>query len=562
MYRGDIAALAFGDPDDALRMVQVRDFLGGQPWYDTRQYRINPAGGGGAIHWSRFIDAQIGGLILLLDPLLGRALAERAAVAVYPLLLLGLFFALMARLLARLGDRTFVLTGLVIAATTVTYLHYFVPLRIDHHGWQLLLSLAMLWLALGPSSFLRGFVAALVISLHLEISLEGLPYLVIFGGLFAWEWLRDADEAPRLRGFATGLIVVPALWILLLRGTDAVFGVHCDAFSRPYLLGAAVAGAIIALALHQPARFARLPSRLALLAVAGGSGALAFALGGPDCLAGPFGELSPLVREHWYEGIGEGHPIWTQSAMSIGVFGLPSLGGLAALFWSLRRAEAANYARAWRRLVPVALAGLLLSLFVLRTTAVAHAYLIPAFVLPLLAFVGWARGLRHALPRIAATVAAILLLPVSLAALGSLIMGQLVGDQSSDMPVHCLDAKALAPLQKMPATIFFTPMDMAPALLVGSPHSVIATGHHRNHRAMHHLLATFMADPVKAEAGVRATGASHILFCANLADFRNLAKVAPKSLAADLAAHRALPWLEREPALGNGPLYAYRLKPE
>ena len=29
------------DPDDQLRLVQLRDFLGGQSWFDTTQYRMN-----------------------------------------------------------------------------------------------------------------------------------------------------------------------------------------------------------------------------------------------------------------------------------------------------------------------------------------------------------------------------------------------------------------------------------------------------------------------------------------------------------------------------------------
>jgi hypothetical protein len=29
------------DPDDQLRLVQLRDFLNGQSWFDTTQYRMN-----------------------------------------------------------------------------------------------------------------------------------------------------------------------------------------------------------------------------------------------------------------------------------------------------------------------------------------------------------------------------------------------------------------------------------------------------------------------------------------------------------------------------------------
>ena len=38
----EIHAFALGDTDDNLRMMQVRGLLGGQDWYDLRQYRLNP----------------------------------------------------------------------------------------------------------------------------------------------------------------------------------------------------------------------------------------------------------------------------------------------------------------------------------------------------------------------------------------------------------------------------------------------------------------------------------------------------------------------------------------
>ena len=38
----DIRFFALGDTDDNMRMMQVRGLLGGQDWFDLRQYRLNP----------------------------------------------------------------------------------------------------------------------------------------------------------------------------------------------------------------------------------------------------------------------------------------------------------------------------------------------------------------------------------------------------------------------------------------------------------------------------------------------------------------------------------------
>jgi hypothetical protein len=181
----------------------------------------------------------------------------------------------------------------------VTFLHYFAPLRIDHHGWQLLLSVAMLWLALGEATFRRGLVAALVIAAHVEISLEGLPYLAIFGALFALEWLRDPAKAPRLAGFAAGLVAIPALWLLVFRGWTSFVTVHCDGFSLPYATGVAATGLMLFACLQIPALASSWQRRLVVLALVGSVGAAAFLIFGRPCLGGPFGELEPLVRRFW-----------------------------------------------------------------------------------------------------------------------------------------------------------------------------------------------------------------------------------------------------------------------
>src|SRR5581483_1595764 len=69
--------------DDAMRLVEVRDLLAGQSWFDLTQYRMDPPHGG-SMHWSRLIDAPIAGLILLLRPMLGVAGAEQAALVLWP----------------------------------------------------------------------------------------------------------------------------------------------------------------------------------------------------------------------------------------------------------------------------------------------------------------------------------------------------------------------------------------------------------------------------------------------------------------------------------------------
>src|SRR5215468_861427 len=79
--------------DDAMRLVEVRDLLAGQSWFDLTQHRLDPPQGS-LMHWSRLIDAPIAALILMLRPLLGAAAAEQAALMLWPTLLLAAALAL------------------------------------------------------------------------------------------------------------------------------------------------------------------------------------------------------------------------------------------------------------------------------------------------------------------------------------------------------------------------------------------------------------------------------------------------------------------------------------
>jgi hypothetical protein len=563
LYRDATPALGLRDADDYMRLAQVRDLMAGQSWFDVTQYRVNPGGGGGLMHWSRFIDAQIAGLIWLLTPLLGPEMGERWAAAIYPPLLMLPLFILIGRILARLGDRRLIVAGLFVAATSVTFLHYFAPLRIDHHNWQLLLSVAMLWLALGPASFRRGLAAALVIAAHVEISLEGFPYLAIFGALFALEWLRDAKQAPRLAGFAAGLVVIPSLWLLVFRGPQALLAVHCDAFTQPYVAGVAAAGAVLAGWLTGPAMLrATWVRRVAGLVAAGAGGAGVFLIFGQTCLDGPFGALEPLVRTYWYDVVREGRPVWDQIPSDAALFVAPTLIGLGATLWAWRRAPAGPMADAWRRLSFVALCGGLLSMLVFRTTATAHAYLVTGFGALLLALWDWSRARPTALGRVGGVLLVLAALPACESLLASRAVGWIVPSPYQSAEGHaCPTPEMLAGLARAKPALVFATVDIGPTLLVWTPHSVIATGHHRNHAAMNRVITAFLSSPETAEPIVRASGATWLALCTRLPEVDNLSEANPAGLAARLARGESVGWLRPEPALSRDQFAVYRVLP-
>src|SRR6478752_2862272 len=85
-----------GDTDDAVRLVTVRELLGGAPLFDTTLPRIG-APEPLVSHWSRLIDAPLALLMLLFRPLLGADGAEIAARMAWPALLFFILQLLISR---------------------------------------------------------------------------------------------------------------------------------------------------------------------------------------------------------------------------------------------------------------------------------------------------------------------------------------------------------------------------------------------------------------------------------------------------------------------------------
>ncbi len=563
IHHDAIASLTFWDPDpdNAMRLAQVRDLAAGQDWFDTRQYRVDPAGGGGLMHWSRFIDAQIVGLTWLLGMFLGPETAERWALTIYPPLLALPLLLVFSRILQILGNRQFTLIGLAIAATTLSYLHHFAPLNIDHHNWQVLLSVLLLWLALRPATFLNGLLSAFVASIYVEISLEGLPFLGFFWALFVLDWLRDRASEGRLRGFSAGVILLPALWVLAFRGTANLAAGFCDSFSLPYIVGVASAGAVFLIFLVGPSRWtAALPQRLLVIMLAGIACAAGFVLTGPACLSGPFGELEPLVRTFWYEPIHEGQPLWKQVPARVVAYIIPTGVGAAATIWACRHFRRGPAAENWMRLGLLVLFSTILAIFVVRTLAVAHAYMVPAFAALATSLWRWNQAATVAWRRLCGHLLFLLSIPTVDIALGFRLSSLAAGPSAaSGQKSSCLRGGRMV-LADEPPALLLSSIGIAPTLLVNSPHSVVATGHHRNHAAIARILSALLAPPTAARPLVNAEGARYLVFCEN--ELAGLAAASPRGLAAQLLQGQRIDWLQPEPHLSQGAFRVYRIVPQ
>ncbi len=553
----DILRQHYPDPDDTMRRLQVRDLLGGQSWWDVSQHRL----ASGMMHWSRLVDLPIAAVVLPLRPWFGELTAERVAMVAVPLVTFGLVLALAAHLTRRLLGEEHAALALVIVSLSVPLMFQLRPMRIDHHGWQVVLALAALdAFARSRGDIRSGVAGGTMLAILLTISLEGLPIAAALLGLVALTWALDPARRGQLVG-ATGATFVGAALLQAATRGPAFFTPACDAVSPVWL--AVLATAALATWLATLAGSARLPIRLGLLALGGAACAGVLVLVDARCVAGPFGALDPLVRNLWYDKVLEGLPIWDQRPVwALMSLWLPLVGLLGTGF--ALRESADDHRFAWWFILAAQIATLLVSVQVTRAAATANAFAVPGATLVLLALLRRARRVPRALPRTIATAGALLSATPGLAALPFLL--------ASQSRTTALDARHVAGLGRMPCTSaedpralaalpaarLFAPLDIAPEIIAATAHQAIASGHHRNAAAMHDVIAAFVGTPEQARRIVERYGADYIVGCPGAQETSLYRKAAPNGFWARLERGESFGWLQPV-TLPGSPVLVWRV---
>ena len=509
-----IQGLGLSDTDDNLRLAQVRDWLAGQGWYDLRQYRMESPEGAN-IHWSRIPDLPIAGLILLLTPLLGAGVAEKIAVTIAPLIpAVVLIFAVatVTRRLVAKGAWPIALLAVLMASSVSAQL---MPLRIDHHGWQL----AMLALVMAgftdPKPARGGTIMGLAIACSLAIGLEMIIFIALMGAASVIGWIFFIGERQRLIALGAATAGGCALFYLLF-GSDVNRQMVCDALSPVWLSDALVGGALLVAIAWKAPRDWRW--RLGLAAGAGLVIAAFHALAFPDCLTRLEGVSDDAYRL-WLSRVTEAQPITDQSPKMMltalflpvvalaGYFLLLKRGGVerqrmalgmgaamlvavALMFWQTRLASAAQLLA-----IPGA-AGLLVVLLpkleqstspLVRVVGISFAFIAATGALPILISDYLPKGEREK----------------------EGAKNELAGLTRQ----QCGTEEAMAPLAALPAGHVYTFIDMAPRVLVMTHHSTVTGPYHRNHQAIVDNIQTLRAPAEEARTRLAAWGADYLLIC-------------------------------------------------
>lgn len=542
-----IAALDGWDPDDTLRLVQLRDWLAGQSWFDTTQYRLAPPDGV-PMHWNRLVELPLALIVWPLTPLIGRPAAEQAAMAALPLVWMGAIMAMLAHATHKFTTQRVALVAVLLLPFALIPILQLRPMRIDHHGAQMVLAMLALSGLLSRGERAGGAVTGFALALWLAISLEGLPLTAGFFVVLGINWLVDHHRHERLAAAIATFAIATALLYPATRGFAP--SPWCDAIGPAHVAAIGLI-ALLALPVILRARWHWI-LRAGWIGGAGLAGGAVFAVSAPQCLGGAFAGLDPVVREYWYDHVREGLPIWHQSAATgwaslcaplIGVFGWLALRRGIADPTMRRKADMAGALLAWSTLV---------ALLVIRAGSVATLFALPFQALLAVTFFNHTRRSADGVRRATGLLTAFLLLVP--AQLGLVLLnlagastdreqereaaGLLIGDPECAVPGN------IAALDALPTATFLTPMDIAPMLLQSTKHSALASAHHRNVRGMRDHIDAWRFTPDKARPILARRGIGYVALCPGTDELDIYADLHPDSLAAQLERGKAPGWLE------------------
>ena len=549
-------AVAFADTDDAMRLAQMRDWLAGQGWYDLTQHRVV---GGYDSHWSRLIDAGLGGTLWLFGLFVEPVFAGRLMLTTWPMLWLLPTMAGAAAIAWRIAGREAALMVLLLAAIGLPAFHQFRPGRIDHHNVQIALSMLVVAATVWSDRVRWAALAAgAATGLALAIGLECLPYLLVCAMAFVVRYLVDAKFARAAGDYGLGLAASSVMGFLVTVGPDLWSRAECDQIAVNWLALTVIGGGALALA----TRFAsaRPVVRGMHVLLAGALAAALFAWIEPRCLRGPYAMMDPAVWPIWLAHVREMKPLVTLTlespltGIAIGTFPLVAL--IAVLM--LARLPAMRTDFGFLAATAAFLVAAATMLAAIKATSYAIWLAIPLVAVFALHVFEWLR-LRTLAPRMAVGV----LLTPAVLSLGTITIAEAAGFGANDSfnrpeTNACFKSASYAALAKLPPGVVAADIDYGPYILALTPHSVVAAPYHRLSGGIMAAHELFTSAPDEARRAAARLGVTYVLTCGERAPKDVAGAGLDASLWARLKAGDVPTWLARV-ELADSPFVVYRI---
>lgn len=568
----------FSEPDNAMRLVRIRDMLAGQGWFDSVQHRLGAADGM-PMHWAQWIDAAIAAPIFLLAPLTGQHAAEVVMAFAWPLGLLAVFMLLVVRVSGEIGARDDLRreaewSGAIVAALAFPAIEKFAPGSFDHHSVELILGMAaVLGLIRMRDDPRSGLWAGAALGLAVATAAEGVPMLVAGMLVAGILWLLQPTQfAKGLVWLGAGVAGASILMFVLLTAPADWFRPVCDAMGAPFMGLGVIGGGVAMLLPKLPAASTSTLLRRFIAASAVGSAGLAvLVLLFPECAGGSYSVLNLDTENLWINQVSEARSLatlWGDDPTMILTMAGAAFAGLVAAGFYLRTHW--RSAHGWVVLAFL-LAGWAVLVWQIRGATFATAFAIP--------FGAWAVAkARRDYRSKASAVRALLFAGVAAssaaaawASAGEVLQSRFTPqatlssfDARTKNARSCAKPEAFSSLARVEPGTMLNQFSLGANVLVWTKHRVLAAPYHRNITNTMTVMNALRSAPADARSIVMNSVADYVLVCPAEPETRYYARhaangAAPEAtLSAMLAEGRHPDWLAPVD-LAESPLKLYRV---
>ncbi len=541
------------DNDDVMRLVQVRDLLAGQGWFDPTQYRLGLAGGT-LMHWSRLVDLPLALLIGFFALFLAPTSAEAAALAVWPLSLVPLLLWPLALAAHGTGGRTAVHIACGLAAILVLGSGRFVPGAIDHHNVQLVLTAWMLAMLLAPDrAVLAHAIGGIACALAIAVGAETVPLVATACACVAvrWAW-HGAPAAGAARHFSLALAITVSAVFVLTIPPRSYSVVTCDSLSFGFYALSVLGGSGLFLVASLAGRLSR-RARIGCLTALAGALLLAARTIAPDCLGNPLSGLDPMLVDLWLSHVTEAQSFLALARTEPEMVGRFYAGGLLGLLVCASRVLRDD--RKEMHLVLLALLATACGISLLQVRGAVFADLIAILPLTLL-IADLRRRVMSDTGNVAATAAYVSLVLASVPMVWGLagiiwkedwkvVARDVFSAPAAAVEGECNVPAGLAALSAAAPGVVAAPSNSGAEILRFTSHRVLAAPYHRNQGGMLTELHIGLAPPEEAQAFLKGAGVTLVAFCPTDPQTRALITAKPDGLYAGLARGEVPAYLRR-----------------
>jgi hypothetical protein len=554
---------SLGDTDDALRLVQVRQYVDGASWYDLSIGRLNPPDGY-ISHWSRIPDAVMAGLMKFFGLFMSNEQAELWMRVVYPSIwLVPACIALCLLSFRLVNNRLAVPLSILIVAASPAAAAQFQVGRIDHHGAQISLSfIAFVLLCLGGTNRWYAAVSGVVCAVLVAVGLEALPFVVLAAAVAAFGYVFSGNAPGPLRSFCVSL-GVGCFVALAVSLPIANWGqMHCDAISLNLVTAISIGCLCVLLASYLQWVNANSWRRCVAMTISAAAALAVYLFMYPDCRFGPFGFIDPELKQRWLSKVMEVQPLisfqWLQQdrdAISVALTFLPVIVGAV---WLIRDQLSARDPKVLFLVLACCLS-FLLAIPTLRMVMYSYWFATPLYCVLIFALFKRFGEKRKLL----AGLLAIICLPVVISNgfVSAASVLKPLGNQgvvNANQSGSCVSGDAFAKLAQMPKSRVMAELDLGPHVLAHTPHSVAAAPYHRLGRNIIDSIDFFEGTVLeKARQIAIAKGIDLVVMCAPVQPFE-ITTDRP-SLQELLASGKSVDWLVPVEHGADQKIWVYRV---